>query len=165
VKTASGETQTYQVNPALISSLKLQNGSEIVIDSTRLQTGRIVRIGAYSVSVQSDQGGETKEYFLPRQSRRYLSYGDRVVITPDQRLVRYDLYQLSSADLRLQPEVVASSATSQSTASSSSSQTVVRQPVETQSSTMPAPAETAPAPVEQTAPAAPQAPASVPGLW
>ncbi len=161
VKMASGETKTYNVSPATISALKLQNGSEIVVDSTRLQTGRIVRIGAYSASVQLDQGGETKDYILPRQSRRYLGYGDRVVVTPDLRLIRYDLYQLSSSDLRMQPEMVASSSSSMSQSSSSSSMT------RTQTRMTPAPAPTAPMTTEvEAAPAPmPSNPAPVSGLW
>ena len=161
IKTATGETQTYNVTPSVISALKLQNGSEVVVDSTRLQTGRIVRIGAYSASVQLDQGGETKEYILPRQSRNYLGYGDRVVLTPDLRLIRYDLYQLSSGDLRLQPAMISSSSMTKSTSSSSTTvRPAMQQPM--------TPAASAPSTTEvESAPAMsmPASTAPVSGLW
>jgi hypothetical protein len=155
VKTASGETQTYEVAPSLISSLKLENGSQVVIDSTRLQTGRIVQLGAYSAEVELDNGGGTKTYILTRESRRYLGYGDRVVVTPDLRLMSFDRYRLTAADLRLQPTMVSSSAISQSTSTSRSSETAVQQPSETRSASTPAPVESTPS----------VQPAPVSGLW
>lgn len=164
IKTDSGETQTYQVSPGLLSTLKIENGSQVVIDSTRLQTGRIVRLGAYDASVQLDQGGETKNFILPRQSRRYLSPGDQVVVTPDLRLVRRDLYVLSSSDLRLQPTMMSSSTMTQSSMSTSTTQTV-RPSMDTSRSMSTTTVESAPAPVEST-PAPMQAtPAPVSGLW
>jgi hypothetical protein len=139
MKTASGETQTFQVNRGLISTLKLENGSNIVIDGTRLQTGRVVHIDPYTAEVTLDQGGELKSYILTREARRYLVVGDRVVITPDLRLVRTDLYKLTANDLRVQSTMVASTVKSSTTASASSDRMIVRQEVNTGGATVPAP--------------------------
>jgi hypothetical protein len=127
MKTASGETQTFKVNRGLISALKLENGSNIVIDATRLQTGRVVHIDPYTAEVTLDQGGEMKTYILTREARRYLVIGDRVVITPDLRLIRTDLYKLTANDLRVQSVTVASAASTQSSSSASASRMIVRQ--------------------------------------
>jgi hypothetical protein len=152
MKTASGETQTFKVNRGLISALKLENGSNIVIDGTRLQTGRVVHIDPYTAEVTLDQGGELKSYILTREARRYLVVGDRVVITPDLRLVRTDLYKLTANDLRVQSTMVASAASTQS--SSASNRMIVRQEVNTGGATAPEPAP----PIVETSPA-------VNGLW
>jgi aconitase B len=139
MKTASGETQTFKVNRGLISALKLENGSNIVIDATRLQTGRVVHIDPYTAEVTLDQGGEIKTYVLTREARRYLVVGDRVVITPDLRLIRTDLYKLTANDLRVQSTMVASAASTQSS-SASASRMIVRQEVNTGGAYTPAPA-------------------------
>jgi hypothetical protein len=154
LKTASGETQTFNVNRGLISALKLESGSNIVIDATRLQTGRVVHLDPYTAEVTLDQGGELKSYVLTREARRYLGVGDRVVITPDLRLIRTDLYKLTANDLRVQSTVVASAVSSQSS-STSTSRMIVRQE-NTGRATTPAPAP-APQAIE-TSPA-------VNGLW
>jgi hypothetical protein len=148
MKTASGETQTFKVSRGLISALKLENGSNIVIDATRLQTGRIAHLDSYTAEVTLDQGGEMKSYVLTREARRYLGVGDRVVITPDLRLVRSDLYKLTASDLRVQSVMVASAVSPQSS-STSAERMVVRQEVNTGRATTPAPTpqviETSPA--------------------
>jgi aconitase B len=154
MKTASGETQTFKVNRGLISALKLENGSNIVIDATRLQTGRVIHIDPYTAEVTLDQGGEVKTYVLTREARRYLVVGDRVVITPDLRLIRTDLYKLTANDLRVQSTMVASAASTQSS-SASASRMIVRQEVNTGGAYTPAPA---PAPQIEASPA-------VNGLW
>jgi RNase P/RNase MRP subunit p29 len=155
MKTASGETQTFQVNRGLISTLKLENGSNIVIDGTRLQTGRVVNMDPYTAEVILDQGGELKTYILTRESRRYLVVGDRVVVTPDLRLIRTDLYKLTANDLRVQSTMVASAASPNASASASSSRMIVQQPeVNTGGASTPEPA---PAVVESTP--------GVKGLW
>jgi hypothetical protein len=157
MKTASGETQTFQVNRGLISALKLENGSNIVIDATRLQTGRVIHIDPYTAEVTLDQGGEIKTYILTREARRYLVVGDHVVITPDLRLVRTDLYKLTSNDLRVQSTVVASAVSTQSSSSASASRMIVRQE-NTGGAYTPAPT---PEPVPQAIDASP----GVHGLW
>lgn len=155
LKTSNGETQTYNVDPSVISALKLETGSNIVIDGTRLTTGIISSLDPYTAEVVLDKGGEERSYILTREARRYLSVGDRVIITPDQRVVSADRYRLSSTDLRMQSVAVASSskvetssAVASSSSSSSSSQTVTPS-ANTGGAEMPEPA----------------APQGVSGLW
>jgi aconitase B len=159
MKTSSGETQTFKVNRGLISALKLENGSNIVIDATRLQTGRVVHIDPYSAEVTLDQGGEIKTYILTREARRYLVVGDHVVITPDLRLIRTDLYKLTANDLRVQSTVVASAASStqSSSSSTSASRMIIRQENTGGAYT--------PAPVNAPAPQAIETSPAVNGLW
>ena len=107
VKTTTGDTKIYQVEPSVISGLKLAAGSDVVIDNSRLQSGVVTYLSPYNASVELDGSDGEKDYFLTRVSRRYLSLGDRVVITPDLHLIREDLYKLSAADLRLKSVAVA----------------------------------------------------------
>jgi hypothetical protein len=126
----------------------LATGSDVVIENTRLQSGVVTYLTPYNASVEIDGISGEKDYFLTRVSRRYLSLGDRVVITPDLRLIREDLYKLSAADLRLKSVAVASMSSSGSSSSYSSSSTrTVRQPVNTGGGTMVAEPATAEAPV------------------
>ena len=150
VKTTTGDTKFYHVEPAVISGLNLATGSDVVIDNSRLQSGVVTYLSPYNASVELDgSSGVEKDYFLTRVSRRYLSLGDRVVITPDLHLIREDLYKLSAADLRLKSVAVVSSSSGSS--SSYSSSRTVSQPVNTDSGTVVA------------EPATPEAP--VRGLW
>lgn len=153
LKTTTGDTKVYQVEPSVISGLKLAAGSDVVIDNSRLQSGVVTYLSPYNASVELDGSDVEKDYFLTRVSRRYISLGDRVVITPDLQLIREDLYKLSAADLRLKTIAVVSSSSSSSSFSSSSS--AVSQPSNTGSATVVA--EPAAAPVEEAAP--------VRGLW
>jgi hypothetical protein len=146
LKTSDGATQTYSVDPSVISALKLAPGSNIVIDGTRLSTGTISNLDSYTAEVKLDKNGEERSYILTREARRYLVVGDRVIITPDQRVVSANRYRLSSSDLRMQSVAVASassaesaSASSSSMASSRPSQTVT-QPAANTSAEMPEPA-------------------------
>lgn len=153
LKTSNGETQTYNVDPSVISALKLEPGSNVVIDGTRLSMGTISNLDSYTAEVKLDKSDEERSYILTREARRYLVVGDRVIITPDQRVVSADRYRLTSADLRMQSVAVASaptaeSASSSSMASSSSSQTVTP-PSANAGAEMPEPA----------------APSGVSGLW
>lgn len=147
VKTTTGDTKVYQVEPSVISGLKLAAGSDVVIDNARLQSGVVTYLSPYNASVELDGSGGEKDYFLTRVSRRYLSLGDRVVITPDLHLIREDLYKLSAADLRLKSVTVASSSSGSSSSYTSSSSTVVSQPVNTGGGTMVKEPETSEAPV------------------
>jgi hypothetical protein len=140
VKTTAGDTKIYQVDPTLISALKLGTGSDIIIDSSRLQSGVVTYLTPYNASVELDAGGGEKDYFLTRVSRRYLSLGDRVVITPDLHLVREDLYSLTAADLRLKSVAVASSSSSSTSSSyTSSSSSTTSQSANTGGGTVVAP--------------------------
>jgi hypothetical protein len=130
IKTSAGDTKVYQVEPSLVSGLNLATGSSVVIDNSRLQSGVVTYLTPYNASVELDGNGGEKDYFLTRVSRRYVSLGDRVVITPDSRVIREDLYQLTAADLRLRSVSVASSSSVNSTYTSTSSTSgSVRQPV------------------------------------
>jgi hypothetical protein len=153
IKTLTGDTKTYQVEPALVSSLNLATGSNVVIDSARLQSGVVTYLTPYNASVELDGSGGEKDYYLTNVTRRYLSLGDRVVITPDSHIVREDLYKLSAADLRLRSVAVASSSSTSSYTSSSVSTKAVSQPANTGGGTVVA------------APAADPVEAPVRGLW
>jgi hypothetical protein len=152
IKTLAGDTKTYQIEPALVSSLNLATGSNVVIDSARLQSGVVTYLTPYNASVELDGSSGEKDYYLTNVTRRYLSLGDRVVITPDSRIVREDLYKLSAADLRLRSVSVASSTSSSYTSSSVSTGTV-SQPANTGGGTVVA------------APVADPVEAPVRGLW
>jgi hypothetical protein len=131
IKTLAGDTKTYQVEPALVSSLNLATGSNVVIDSSRLRSGVVTYLTPYNASVELDGSGGEQDYYLTNVTRRYLSLGDRVVITPDSRIVREDLYKLTAADMRLRSVSVASSTSSSSYTSSSVSTVTVSQPANT----------------------------------
>jgi hypothetical protein len=153
IKTLAGDTKTYQVEPSLVSSLNLATGSNVVIDGSRLQSGVVTYLTPYNASVELDGSGGEKDYYLTSVTRRYLSLGDRVVITPDSHIVREDLYKLSAADLRLRSVAVASSSSTSSSYTSSSVSTRTVQPANTGGGTVVA------------APVADPAEAPVRGLW
>jgi hypothetical protein len=153
VKTASGETQNFKVSPSMVSALKLEKGSNIVIDGSRLKSGKIKRLDAYTAEIQVD-GGDLTTYVLTREARRYLTMGDRVIIeSGGTRIVRADRYVLSSSELRLQSATVASSASSSSVASSK---------VEVQKESTGGGTLAAPEPAPQSTPPPPE---PVMGLW
>jgi hypothetical protein len=152
IKTLAGDTKTYQVEPALVSSLNLATGSNVVIDGSRLRSGVVTYLTPYNASVDLDGSGGEQDYYLTNVTRRYLSLGDRVVITPDSRIVREDLYKLTAADMRLRSVSVASSTSSSYTSSSVSTGTV-SQPANTGGGTVVA------------TPVAESAEAPVRGLW
>jgi hypothetical protein len=132
VKTSAGDTKIYQVDSALVSSLNLATGSNVVIDETRLQSGVVTYLTPYNASVALDGSGGEKDYYLTNVTRRYLSLGDRVVITPDSRIFREDMYRLSASDLRLQSVSMASSSSTSSSYTTSSVNTrPVQQPLNT----------------------------------
>jgi hypothetical protein len=152
LKTSTGDTQTYRVSPSVVSSLNLATGSDVVIDGSRLQSGVVTYLTPNNASVALDDKAGEKDYILTQVSRRYLSLGDRVVITPDLNIVREDLYQLTASDLRLRSVAMASGSSSSSSVSSSSSSsassTVTSQPANTgggEVAPLPAPAAESPA--------------------
>lgn len=156
LKTSAGDTQAYRVDPAVISALKLGTGSDVVIDGSRLQSGVVTYLTPNNASVELDGNAGEKDYILTQVSRRYLSLGDRVVITPDLRIVRADLYQLTASDLRLKTVAIASSSSSSyssaSSTTSSTTSTITPQPANTGGG------EVAPMPAPKESPA-------VKGLW
>jgi hypothetical protein len=154
VKTASGETQNYKISPTIISALKLEKGSNIVIDGSRLKSGTIKHLDPYTAEVRMDGSDEIKTYVLTREARRFLSTGDRVIIeSGGTRIVRADRYVLSSSELRVESAMVASSA------ASSSSMASTKVEVQQESTATPPPAPVGGGTVE----AAPPEP--VVGLW
>ena len=141
----AGGTETYAVDSDALAALGLASGDSVILDTTRLETGTITGLDPYTVKVALDNG-DTRSFVLDREGRRYLTYGDRIVITPKdfpsrcQRLYRLDNYELKGGDLRKVVVYVAS---------------------------VPAPAPApAPAPIPDPIPAPAVIPApTVPGLW
>ncbi len=111
IQTAN-ETQVYKVNRDTLKALKLSQGSDVIIDGSLLQTGRITRLAAYDVEVELDNG-EFINFVLSPEGRRTLGVGDRVVITsivtPSrcQKIYRLESYTLMARDLKAKIIVVA----------------------------------------------------------
>ncbi len=55
IQTTEG-TQVYKVNPEIIRALNLSQGSDVVIDGSLFETGRIVGLDSYTVEVDLDNG-------------------------------------------------------------------------------------------------------------
>ncbi len=87
VRTSDGIVRTYEIDPELITSLRLSQGSNILINSRNLRSGEIIRIGPQNVLVELDNG-ETEYFIVTEEERGLLSTGDRVLVTPDQRFTR-----------------------------------------------------------------------------
>ncbi|WP_404785922.1 hypothetical protein [Altericista sp. CCNU0014] len=145
LQTASG-TQVYKVNGDILKALKLSQGSDVIVDGSLLQTGRISRLAAYNVEVELDNG-EFIDFVLSPEGRRTLMVGDRVVITslqtPSrcQKIYRLENYTLMARDIKPKITVVPTEPPAPS----------VKEP------TPPTPVQPAPVQVEPKAP--------VRGLW
>jgi outer membrane lipoprotein SlyB len=146
LQTANG-TQVYKVNGDIVKALKFSQGSDVIIDGSSLQTGRISKLATYDVEVELDNG-EFINFVLSPEGRRTLGVGDRVVITsirtPSrcQKIYRLESYTLMARDIKPQIIVVKTEPPAPS----------VEQPTPT-----PTPVEPAPVPVQPEAP--------VRGLW
>jgi hypothetical protein len=109
LQTANG-TQVYKVNGAILRSLKLDQGSDVIVDGSSLQTGRISKMSTYDVEVELDNG-EFINFVLSPEGRRTLWVGDRVVITsirtPSrcQKIYRLESYTLMTRDVIPQPVI------------------------------------------------------------
>lgn len=99
VRTSNGSLQMYRIDPTVISTLKLNNGSTILINNL-LMTGVITDINRNDLQVDLDNGGE-RNFVVPEVERGTLAAGDRVVITPDQRVIRLKNYLFTARDIRL----------------------------------------------------------------
>jgi hypothetical protein len=109
IQTANG-TQVYKVNGEILRSLKLDQGADVIVDGSSLQTGRISRLSTYEVEVELDNG-EFINFELSPEGRRTLWVGDRVVITsirtPSrcQKIYRLESYTLMVRDVKPQPVI------------------------------------------------------------
>jgi hypothetical protein len=88
--------QTYRLEPGLVTSMNLSQGSTVSFDSRKL--GTIINVDRDSVVVEFADG-ETEPYFLHQEGRATLTFGDRIVVTPDLRLARAENYVLTAADI------------------------------------------------------------------
>jgi outer membrane lipoprotein-sorting protein len=109
IQTANG-TQVYKVNGDILRALKLSQGSDVIVDGSSLQTGRISKLSTYNVEVELDNG-EFIDFVLSPEGRRLLWVGDRVVITsirtPSrcQKIYKLENYTLMARDIKPQPIV------------------------------------------------------------
>lgn len=140
VRTVNG-SRMYQIDPMTITALKLTNGSTILVNSRNLMTGVITDINRYDLDVKLDNG-ETENLLVTEEDRGILATGDRVYITPNQRVVRADDYFLTARDVSLVQMIAVGPETTTETVRSS------RTEVETQVQRVaPVPAAVAPVPV------------------
>ncbi|MEM9137847.1 MAG: hypothetical protein AAGB01_10930 [Cyanobacteria bacterium P01_F01_bin.42] len=100
-----GGTETYKYHPDALAKLGLASGDSVVLDTTRFETGTITGLDAYTVKVRLDND-EKRSFILDREGRRFLTYGDRIVIRPSkfpsrcQRLYNLEDYELQGGDIR-----------------------------------------------------------------
>lgn len=112
VRSPDGSTRTYEIDPAVIASLRLGQGSTISINNSNLMSGEIIRIGPRNALVKLDNG-ETENFIVTREGRVTISPGDRVIITPDQRITRAENYILGAGDVTsVQPTATTTDTTS-----------------------------------------------------
>jgi hypothetical protein len=147
VQFPENQTETYRVDPALLTAMNLTEGSTVNFGSRKL--GTITNVGRYSVTVEF-ANGDTESYVLTEEGRRTLTFGDRVVITPDLQLARADNYVLTAADVQVP---TSSMMTSSSSSSGTMRQTMPNStsPTTPPSSSMSVPSTTAPAPSDPAA--------------
>jgi molybdopterin-binding protein len=109
LQTANGN-QVYKVNKSTLEALKLTQGSDVIVDGSLLQTGRVSRLNNYDVDVELDNG-ELTNFVLSPEGRRQLWVGDRVVITsivtPSrcQKIYKLENYTLMARDTKPQPVI------------------------------------------------------------
>lgn len=144
----------YQISPTTIASLGLIQSSTILL-SRNLVSGEISRIGPQNVLVRLDND-ETRYFIVTNEERGRLSPGERVVITPDQRIVSMKSYVLTAGDVTLVQPIATTTTDTTSTARS----TAVEE--ETSTATVQTPT---PAPVESTPPATIEEAQPVRALW
>ncbi|MGB8699340.1 MAG: hypothetical protein WCD18_07995 [Thermosynechococcaceae cyanobacterium] len=98
VQFPKNKAQIYNLDAALVKSMKLTQGSTVNIDYSKL--GTIINVDRDSVKVEFADD-KIEAYFLHQEGRATLSVGDRIVVTPDQRLARAENYVLTAADVRM----------------------------------------------------------------
>jgi hypothetical protein len=153
VQFPENQTQTYALEPGLITSMNLSDGSTVNFDKHKL--GTITNVSRYGVVVEFADGG-TESYLLPQEGRATLTFGDRIVVTPDLRLARADNYVITAADVKVPTSSMMSTTSGMSNTSGSGTMT---QPMNSSgSTTQPSPSSLNP---EPTTPA-PSEPAATP---
>jgi hypothetical protein len=141
VQFPENQTQTYDIEPGLITSMNLSDGSTVNFDRRKL--GTITNVNRYGVVVEFADG-ETESYLLPQEGRATLTFGDRIVVTPDLRLARADNYVLTAADVK----VPTSSMMSTTSGSGTTTQPMNGSGSMTPTPVTPAPSEPAATPAE-----------------
>lgn len=144
VQFSKNSTQTYRLDPALVQAMNLSKGSTVAFGDHKL--GTIVNINRAAATVEF-ANGESDTYYLSQEGRATLTFGDRIVVTPDQRLARAENYILGAADVKDSASTLALGMSSES-----------NQPVVNPASPAVPPATTAPV---ETAPVGPMVPAPV----
>ncbi|MCG9892407.1 MAG: hypothetical protein MH252_15215 [Thermosynechococcaceae cyanobacterium MS004] len=97
VQFSKNSTQTYRLDPALVQAMNLSKGSTVAFGDHKL--GTIVNINRSAATVEF-ANGESDTYYLSQEGRATLTFGDRIVVTPDQRLARAENYILGAADVK-----------------------------------------------------------------
>jgi hypothetical protein len=100
IQTLKGERQTFLIQPSLVQIFKLAPGTRITIDGSRLKIGTVKRLDANTMDVLLD-GGNITTLVISGEALGGVSQNDRVVITPNGKVVRADRYKLSAGDIRL----------------------------------------------------------------
>jgi hypothetical protein len=149
VQFPENQTESYQVDPALLTAMNLTEGSTVNFSSRKL--GTITNVSRYGVTVEF-ANGDTESYLLTEEGRRTLTFGDRVVVTPDLQLARAENYVLTAADIQV-PTSSMMASTSSSTSSGTMSQPMPSStmPTTPPSSSMSVPDTTSPSPSEPAA--------------
>lgn len=154
VRMPDGTVRMYQIDPTTVTSLGLSQGSTILL-SRNLISGEIIRMGPQNVLVRLDND-ETRYFIVTNEERGRLSPGERVVITPDQRIARTESYVLTAGDVTLVQPIATTTTDTTSTVRS----TTVEE--ETSTTTVQTPT---PAPVESTPPTTVEEAQPVRALW
>ena len=138
VRAEDGSNQEFSIDPALISSYGLQQGSSVRIDGSGLRRGVITGVDDNTIKVRHDNG-DTETYVFFREGRRFLSYGDRVIVNSQGKIESESSYRLTATEITPAYDFLVASSSSQQIAS---------------------------VPVEQTiTPVVPAVPQPVQGLW
>ncbi len=166
VQFPENQTETYRVDPALLTAMNLTEGATVNFNNRKL--GTIVNVSRYSVAVEF-ANGDVESYLLTEEGRRTFTFGDRVVITPDLQLARADNYVLTAADVQVPMSAMMTRASSSSGTMSQPmpngmSPTVPPSSSMSVPSTTPAPSEPAATPTEpeRTPPSNPSDPVATP---
>lgn len=120
IRSQDGTSQEFSIDPALASALNLEQGRSVRIDGTRLRGGFISGVDDNTIKVKHDNG-DSHTYVLTRESRRYLSYGDRVVVNAQGHVVSEDRFMLTATEITPVYDYVVASSTSTQTATIASS--------------------------------------------
>lgn len=98
IRAEDGQSHEFSIDPNLVSAFNLEAGRSVRIDGSRLRRGVITGVDDNTVKVRHDNG-ESETYILFRESRRYLSYGDRVVVNSQGRVISENDYRLTATEI------------------------------------------------------------------